>query len=1301
MGGKTTSTTQSVQIPKEVMDRYNAVNVRAEEAAKQPFQQYGGQFVAGMTPTQQAGITGTSQAANLAQPYYQAATNLAMAGSEDVGPLTRSQIGYYMNPYTEAVAAPTYQALRQQQGQELSQQQAQAIRSGAAFGDRSGIERANLMRQQALGTSQALAPIYSQGYQQAVQTAAGQQGVAAQDLARRMQGGQQLAALGTGAQQAALQGAQAQLAAGTAEQQTQQADLSARYQQFLQERGYPFQVAQFLANIAMGTGALSGSTTTTTQPAGFFSDERLKEDAVRIGETDEGLPIYSYRYKGQGGPKQIGLMAQDVEKVHPEAVGLAAAADGNYYKTVDYAKATERPRKEYGGGLDLAGADENWMGGAVQPQSQGLAFSRGGYAPGGVVDPNDIQALLAAQRQSFGPFGQSGLYGGPGAGAGAPGGGGIVPEAKLPVPRLITAGGTPRAPRSGFEEATQTGKSLVDLYKTGQELRQGYNDISNWLSGTSGSKGSGSLSGKAYGGAIGYADGGEIDPYELSNDPLGDVVKAGKSEIRELPKPGQPPGAPKSGLGEVADLAKGAASLYSLGSTVLPAAASGASSALASLAAFLPFSDERMKDNVKPVGETYDGQTIYRYNLGEGATQLGLMAQESRSDAVHKDGLGLLHLDYKKATDDAVPFAYGGLVPRQGYQAGGDIADYSAEADLPAVGAQEVQLALPDAIRQTAKQIGVSPVDLATAISYETGGTFDAWKRGPTTKWGEHRGYIQWGEPQRQQYGVTRESTPEQQMTAVGQYLQDRGVRPGMGLLDLYSAINAGRVGHYGASDEKAGGAPGNVADKVATMGPHRTRALRLLGDQEEDLPAPRSRETGGEGKVPLGEAVSRGRPGEYAGVPASKASFGDFAREYLPSGVPTSEKFWVPALGFLGSMLASKSPFLGQAIGEGLMGGVSAYTGLEKTAADVEKTKAEADKVRTEAQVQEATLYERRWVQGRGWEVVDKRRPFAPPLRITDEKLNPIPGIDPRLGAVPVSSDSKDAPGAKTNVVSGGNAPATRPPTAGSPDRPNVSSTIEQDITTWRPTIRAPEDFTPQGQYDIEYNPELKKTVVAEAKEVLAEERRKGTAAYSQLMSLERMRRNIEALPETGFTRPGAYAAERKAFAEKANDVIGVIGGRPAFSPDELSRLEELSKDSFRLGSALANSIGTREPGFIVTQATAATPGITNTKQGYRLISSGLTEAARYEKDKASFMDDFATRFSHIRGAEELFARLNPYQKYAQRALANVADPVQANALREYLSREGVTEAQKRQAIQTFDAANGRGVANAILGLQ
>lgn len=50
-----------------------------------------------------------------------------------------------------------------------------------------------------------------------------------------------------------------------------------------------------------------------------FSDERLKEGVKRVGSTDGGLPVYTYRYKGDG-TMHMGVMAQDVEKVKPEAV---------------------------------------------------------------------------------------------------------------------------------------------------------------------------------------------------------------------------------------------------------------------------------------------------------------------------------------------------------------------------------------------------------------------------------------------------------------------------------------------------------------------------------------------------------------------------------------------------------------------------------------------------------------------------------------------------------------------------------------------------------------------------------------------------------------------------------------------------------------------------------------------------------------------------------------------------------------------------------------------------------------------
>jgi hypothetical protein len=138
---------------------------------------------------------------------------------------------------------------------------------------------------------------------------------------------------------------------------------------------------------------------------------------------------------------------------------------------------------------------------------------------------------------------------------------------------------------------------------------------------------------------------------------------------------------------------------------------------------------------------------------------------------------------------------------------------------------------LRSGIIAAAQALGIDPVDLATAISYETGGTFDPLIAGPTTKWGTHRGLIQWGEPQAQKYLGGDFSIPSQ-VRGIVAYLRDAGVKPGMGLLDIYSAINAGRVGRYGASDAAAGGAPGSVADKVAGMGAHRAKAEALLSGE-------------------------------------------------------------------------------------------------------------------------------------------------------------------------------------------------------------------------------------------------------------------------------------------------------------------------------------------------------------------------------------------------------------------------------------------------------------------------------------
>lgn len=142
---------------------------------------------------------------------------------------------------------------------------------------------------------------------------------------------------------------------------------------------------------------------------------------------------------------------------------------------------------------------------------------------------------------------------------------------------------------------------------------------------------------------------------------------------------------------------------------------------------------------------------------------------------------------------------------------------------------------LASSIRASARQLGIDPFVLATVISYETGGTFDP--RQPNFDNNGHMGLIQWSPDNLKSYNVNLDDVGEQ-MKAVTLYLHDRGVRPGMGLLEVYAAINGGNVDAIHASDAANGGRPGDVSWKVANdMDAHMEKARALLGGQDAEVP--------------------------------------------------------------------------------------------------------------------------------------------------------------------------------------------------------------------------------------------------------------------------------------------------------------------------------------------------------------------------------------------------------------------------------------------------------------------------------
>jgi hypothetical protein len=86
-----------------------------------------------------------------------------------------------------------------------------------------------------------------------------------------------------------------------------------------------------LGSLFGGGGGAIGSTGSVGSTFDF-SDRRLKTNIHRISTRPDGLGVYEFEYIWGGG-KHIGLMAQEVLGIYPDAVGSV----GGYY-TVDYSR---------------------------------------------------------------------------------------------------------------------------------------------------------------------------------------------------------------------------------------------------------------------------------------------------------------------------------------------------------------------------------------------------------------------------------------------------------------------------------------------------------------------------------------------------------------------------------------------------------------------------------------------------------------------------------------------------------------------------------------------------------------------------------------------------------------------------------------------------------------------------------------------------------------------------------------------------------------------------------------------------
>jgi hypothetical protein len=418
MGNKGSQTTTTNTSPNPyAMTAYNQLIGGAQGVVNQnPFQTYGGEFVAGINPQQYGGIGGINRYAESAQPAISAAEMMALSGAT---PISSGDIQNYYNPWQQNVVGATEAQFQNMNAQQQQQVLGNAALQGALGGDRVGVAQANLAGQQQLSQAPVIAGLESQGFNQAAQLA-----LAAKQ--QQAQGAYSLGNLGVAGQQAGLTGAGAQIQAGTLEQQNKQQLDAALYNQFLMQQAFPYQQWQWLAGIDTGVGSQMGGTSTTTGPppsllgqlgglglgaigvlggtGGFGPSGYLKTmfgakgGGVNAEEADQpypgfadggvpvliGQPVYggvsgflppTQLTRGAGPPKPPGTPQSGADKMIADAQRIASAFKGT----------GNTGNRTTGAPMDLAAPPEGPV------QTPGMApeagFGEGAiYARGGLVD---------------------------------------------------------------------------------------------------------------------------------------------------------------------------------------------------------------------------------------------------------------------------------------------------------------------------------------------------------------------------------------------------------------------------------------------------------------------------------------------------------------------------------------------------------------------------------------------------------------------------------------------------------------------------------------------------------------------------------------------------------------------------------------------------------------------------------------------------------------------------------------------------------------------------------------------------
>ena len=236
------TTMQANQLPQWVSEAGQNIYNQAAAISGQDFQPFGGQRVAGFDPQEQQAFDIAGQQVGAYQPMLEQAGQLAQMGGQQ---WSTDAAGQYMNPFNQAVLQRQAEELNRQFDINRMGDAARAASANAFGGSRQGILESETERSRNQAMQDMLLRGGSAAYDRALQAFQA-------DKASGLQASGQLGQLGALGQQLGMADISQLMQTGGMQRGMEQQSLDTAYQDYLEQREYPYRQLNFLSGILQG-----------------------------------------------------------------------------------------------------------------------------------------------------------------------------------------------------------------------------------------------------------------------------------------------------------------------------------------------------------------------------------------------------------------------------------------------------------------------------------------------------------------------------------------------------------------------------------------------------------------------------------------------------------------------------------------------------------------------------------------------------------------------------------------------------------------------------------------------------------------------------------------------------------------------------------------------------------------------------------------------------------------------------------------------------------------------------------------